>query len=81
MAAFDLARLQPSLYDLTDPSSCLKFQVMVEDFMDVVRTNEAALEDHKPAISRFCVNLLGSDDAWQLAVNVVPEFRLDQYVL
>ncbi|KAK5055140.1 hypothetical protein LTR84_012888 [Exophiala bonariae] len=77
MATFDFARLSPALYDMKDVTCVLDFQLMVQDFMNVVRTNPGLFENHDTHMGEFCT-LLECDDMWQVAYAVVPEFRLRQ---
>ncbi len=77
MATFDFTRLEPSLWSPNDPVSANALQTMVEDFMEVVRTNPAYLTDKLDEITRFCA-LIEHDDVWGLAVRVVPELRRPQ---
>ncbi|KAK5198018.1 hypothetical protein LTR99_009435 [Exophiala xenobiotica] len=76
-APFDFAKLNPALYVLDDAASAMDFQIMVEEFMEAVKTTPEALEDHEQACKTFC-EMLAEDPAWQLAANVVPEFRYSQ---
>ncbi|KIY02419.1 uncharacterized protein Z520_02558 [Fonsecaea multimorphosa CBS 102226] len=78
MATFDFARMRPDQYNLYDAASAVDFQNMVEDLMNVVRTNAAAFEERDAELSTFLRLLLESEDAWQLAAQVVPEFRYPQ---
>ncbi|KIW49984.1 hypothetical protein PV05_11611 [Exophiala xenobiotica] len=73
MATFDFERLHADLYDLDDPDSAIAFQDMVEDFMNVAKTNPAVLEGKKEDVAHFCA-LVADDEAWPLAQLVVPEF-------
>jgi hypothetical protein len=52
---------------------------MVEEFMDAIRTTPEIFRGRDEDIDTFC-GLLDRKEAWQLAINVVPEFRLTQYV-
>ncbi len=74
MAAFDFGRLERTQYDLDVPARALSFQIMAEDFMDVVRTNPGFLDGKEAEIAKFC-GLVMDDRAWPLAKNVVPEFH------
>ncbi|EXJ53652.1 uncharacterized protein A1O5_13104 [Cladophialophora psammophila CBS 110553] len=78
MASFDLTRVQPGQYHLYDAASALSFQAMVEDLLNVVRTNEADFDNRDTDLALFFKILLGSQEAWQLATHVVPEFRYPQ---
>ncbi len=80
MATFDFERLHADLYDLDDPDSAIAFQDMVEDFMNVAKTNPAVLEGKKEDVAHFCA-LVADDEAWPLAQLVVPEFCVTRYVL
>lgn len=77
MASFDFARLDPSLYTVSDVNCALDFQIMVQEFMLVVKTNPDFFEKHEKEIKDFCA-LLEHDDMWQVANAVIPEFRLRQ---
>lgn len=79
-APFDFARLRPLQYDLNSAQGAIAFQRMVEVFMEAVRNNSGDLRGHDADIAKFC-SMVNEDSGWQLAVNVVPEFRLSQSVL
>jgi hypothetical protein len=52
---------------------------MVEEFMDAIRATPEIFRGRDEDIDTFC-GLLDRKEAWCLAINVVPEFRLTQYV-
>ncbi|KAK5387959.1 hypothetical protein LTR20_005046 [Exophiala xenobiotica] len=74
---FDFRRLDGNLYDLSSANGAIRFQVMVEEFMDAIRTTPEIFRGRDEDIDTFC-GLLDRKEAWSLAINVVPEFRLTQ---
>jgi hypothetical protein len=79
MATFDFERLDAELYNLDDTDGAIEFQDMVEDFMNVAKTNPAVLEGKNEDVAHFCA-IVADDEAWPLAQLVVPEFCVTQYV-
>ncbi|KAK5451531.1 hypothetical protein LTS15_008296 [Exophiala xenobiotica] len=77
MATFDFERLDAELYNLDDTDGAIEFQDMVEDFMNVAKTNPAVLEGKNEDVAHFCA-IVADDEAWPLAQLVVPEFCVTQ---
>ncbi|KAK5223542.1 hypothetical protein LTR47_007564 [Exophiala xenobiotica] len=77
MATFDFERLDAELYNLDDTDGAIEFQDMVEDFMNVAKTNPAVLEGKDEDVAHFCA-IVADDEAWPLAQLVVPEFCVTQ---
>ncbi|KAK5951773.1 hypothetical protein OHC33_007065 [Knufia fluminis] len=77
MTTFDEARLEPSQYNLEEPIHAIQYQKTVEDIMAIVRDDPAYLSD-KPGFIKKFIQLLDNDDAFPLAVNMVPELRRPQ---
>ena len=69
---FDQTRLIAEHYSKDDPGSLSRYQGMVEDFMEGVRRN--AFQDRLDIMDEFC-GLMKKRVFWELAKNVVPEFR------
>ena len=77
MTTFDENDLTPERYRLTDPIEAVKYQNVVERFMEIVRNDSAYLRDKQHLVAKFC-RILDDDDAWELALMIVPELRLPQ---
>lgn len=75
MATFDENKLDLTTYDLSVPFQSIKYQSVVEEFMEIVRTRPAYLVSRTHLFSAFA-KFVDHDDAWPLAVAIVPEFHL-----
>lgn len=76
--SFDENRLAPSTYQIDSPVDAIRYQNTVMEFFDIVRTGPD--DDFVPRmhlIQKF-ITFLNDNDAWQLAIMVVPELRRPQ---
>lgn len=74
MAAFDENKLDTTTYNLSDPIESIRYQSVVEEFMDIVRQRPAYLVGRRHLFDMFG-RFLDDENAWPLAVAVVPEFH------
>lgn len=78
-STFDFTKVDPRRYDISRATGALDFQLMVEEFMEAVKSSPGDFHGRDQVLRTFC-EMVAEDSAWQLARNVVPEFRLSQYV-
>ena len=70
---FDVNRLKPSSYDLTQSVDTIRLQSTLIDFMTIVRDHQKALDDDQDLLSTFCKFI--DDSAYQ----VITELHSSQY--
>lgn len=76
---FDFTKVDKRRYDISCATGALDFQLMVEEFMEAVKSSPGRFHGRDLVVRTFC-DMIAEDSAWQLARTVVPEFRLSQYV-
>lgn len=76
--AFDVNRLKPSSYDLTQSVEMIRLQSTLTDFMTIVRDDQKALDDDQGLLNTFC-NFIDDSSIWEHAYQVIPELHSSQY--
>lgn len=75
MTSFDENKLTAANYNIGDPIQVVNYTSVVEEFMEIVRTDPAYLAPRQHLFDKFCT-FVDDDEVWQIVLTVVPEFHL-----